>query len=568
MHVILMATVLIFSSLAGCLGTEDSEDETKATVVVSTYHVEQIVSAIAGDSLNVEILAPSDVPVHDYEPSATDLVRLQGADMFFYHGLGLETWVDATLDSLGDDAPPSFSTHAMPAGQTALDYEGMLLTELCEHLNEGPFETATLMDEEDHADDLEIHAEHVTHTLTFPGVDHDEHDHDEHDHDDHGDEDGHDDEEMTPEMVLEMFDNNSDGMLSWEEFIDSWDEDEDDHDDDHDDHHEEEMVCYDMSTHSTNDAYTNQTDCEAAGLMWTENRSDDHDDHGDEEEEEMLRAIWNESDTDMDGNLSAEELEHFIHEVMELTEEDETVGYAVIHIEAEGEYGFALPVEVEMFILSNGDAHAGHGHDDHEDDHGDEDEHDDHGDEDGHDDHGDEEALEFDPHSWLDPVAYKTQVSLVLDEMKKTFPDLADTFQANADAFMASLDKLDADYDAAFGANGTCTNKSVAANHNAYSYIAYRYDIEFVTVHGLDPEGEPSAADIAKVVEKIDEDEITVLYVEEYTDVTAVNSIVEQTNGVSVQTLYTMELPPKDSSDDYLSLMEKNLDSLKTGLGC
>ena len=373
---------------------------------------------------------------------------------------------------------------------------------------------------------------------------------------------------MTPEMVLEMFDNNSDGMLSWEEFIDSWDEDEDDHDDDHDDHHEEEMVCYDMSTHSTNDAYTNQTDCEAAGLMWTENRSDDHDDHGDEEEEEMLRAIWNESDTDMDGNLSAEELEHFIHEVMELTEEDETVGYAVIHIEAEGEYGFALPVEVEMFILSNGDAHAGHGHDDHGDDHGDEDEHDDHGDEDGHDDHGDEEALEFDPHSWLDPVAYKTQVSLVLDEMKKTFPDLADTFQANADAFMASLDKLDADYDAAFGANGTCTNKSVAANHNAYSYIAYRYDIEFVTVHGLDPEGEPSAADIAKVVEKIDEDEITVLYVEEYTDVTAVNSIVEQTNGVSVQTLYTMELPPKDSSDDYLSLMEKNLDSLKTGLGC
>ena len=114
MHVILMATVLIFSSLAGCLGTEDSEDETKATVVVSTYHVEQIVSAIAGDSLNVEILAPSNVPVHDYEPSATDLVRLQEADMFFYHGLGLETWIDATLDSLGDDAPPSFSTHAMP----------------------------------------------------------------------------------------------------------------------------------------------------------------------------------------------------------------------------------------------------------------------------------------------------------------------------------------------------------------------------------------------------------------------------------------------------------------------
>ena len=57
------------------------------------------------------------------------------------------------------------------------------------------------------------------------------------------------------------------------------------------------------------------------------------------------------------------------------------------------------------------------------DDHGDE-THDDHGDEEGHDDHGDEEALAYDPHSWLDPLAYKAQVALVLGEMKTVFPDL------------------------------------------------------------------------------------------------------------------------------------------------
>ena len=135
MHVVLMASVLVFSSIAGCLGNVDDEEESKRTVIVSTYHVEQIVSAIAGDTLNVEILAPSNVPVHDYEPSAADLVRLQGADMFFYHGLGLETWIDATMDSLGDDAPPSFSTHTMPTGQTALDYEGMLVDQLCKSLS-------------------------------------------------------------------------------------------------------------------------------------------------------------------------------------------------------------------------------------------------------------------------------------------------------------------------------------------------------------------------------------------------------------------------------------------------
>ena len=622
MQVILTASILIFSSLAGCLGTED-EDE--PYIMTSTYHVGQLVSAIVGDTMNVEVLAPSNVPVHDYEVSATDLVRLKDSEMFFYHGLGLETWVDATLDNLGDDKPPSFKTHALPTGETDLDYEGILLRELCEHLAEGPYEVANLSEEEGHADDVELHAEHVTHTLSFPA--HDEHadddhadddhadgDHDDHDehnhaeamekieqitgcpedtvvyiyeleegeyvlefeteeedhstfnmvalkmggahaHDDHADDDHDDDdydEEMTPVMALEMFDTNNDSMLSWDEFIESMEEDHEDH--------ESDMVCYDMTINTVNMSYTNQTDCEAAGLMWTE--SSGHDGH---DEEEIYQAIWNESDTDGDGNLSVTELEHFIHEMEELDRE-EGVGYAVIHIEAEGEYGFAIPHDVEMFILSEGDGHEGHA------DHGDDD-HDDHADDD-HDDHGDEEALAYDPHSWLDPVAFKAQASFVLEELKKAYPDLADTFQSNADAFMMSLDKIDTEYKAAFGDGGTCAKNSVAANHNAYAYIAYRYDIEFVTVHGLDPEGEPSAADIAKVVEKIGNDEITVLFVEEYTDVTAVNSIVDQTksstmpDGVSVLTLYTMELAPKDSNDDYLSLMQKNLDNLKTGLSC
>ena len=114
----------------------------------------------------------------------------------------------------------------------------------------------------------------------------------------------------------------------------------------------------------------------------------------------------------------------------------------------------------------------------------------------------------------------------------------------------------------------------VIANHNAYSYLAKRYDLKFISIHGLDPEGEPSAADIAEAVEEIKEDGITVLFIEEYTSVSAVDSIVQQTTsdtmpgGVSVQYLYTMEMEPKDSSDDYISMMRKSMNNLKDGLGC
>ena len=151
---ILASLILVFSSVAGCLEdesveevedliedvvddpTDENEDnsenvtttdnetvevQTLGNVLVSTYHVEQLVSAVGGEHLNVQIISPSNVPVHDYEPSASDLVTLMGTDLFFYHGLNLEPWVEQTLESLGSDAPTAIQTHAMPSGEVTLD---------------------------------------------------------------------------------------------------------------------------------------------------------------------------------------------------------------------------------------------------------------------------------------------------------------------------------------------------------------------------------------------------------------------------------------------------------------
>ena len=252
--------------------------------------------------------------------------------------------------------------------------------------------------------------------------------------------------------------------------------------------------------------------------------------------------------------------------------EEHPVAFATLHVEEEGDYGFALPSGIEYFILMGEGGHDDH--DDH-DGHGDDE---DHSDDENHSDEGseivadaDEEAFDYDPHSWLSPVAYKAQIDVVLNALTTAFPEGEADFKANAEAYSAELDKIDANYTAAFGEGGTCevskAEKTIVANHNAYAYISERYDIEILTVHGLDPEGEPSAADIAEVVEQIQEKGITVLYVEEYTDTSSVDVIVEQTS-VTIEILYTMELPPKDSEDTYLTLMDKNLQSLVTGMGC
>ena len=760
-NVMLAVLMMLFSSMAGCL---DSSEDDEWTAMVSTYHVGQLVSAIGGDTIKVEMMSTSNVPVHDYEPAAADIVRLQESDIFFYHGLNLEPWVEATLSSLGDDAPTSVQTHAMPTGEAALDYKSMLIGDLCELLSEGPYESTTLaMGEEEHHEDHDdghdneshsnhsdgedgheahehaeaeetienpvscpadtvisiFHLEKGEHVLEFeedhhedfnmsvlkmPGGHAHHHGHDEHDDDDH---DGgvchntttHENYDLTEAdcgaaghmwMEGEDHDDHEGGVCHNTTTHENYESTESDCEtaghmwmEEHNDYPEihahfkahslsfpEEMVCYDISTHTVNGSLVSQADCEAAGLMWTSADSgpDDDDDHSDE-----------------GGHHEA--------------------GYVVVHIEEEGDYGFAVPKDVEFHILADtpkayewagvfavnsashtwsmqavagddgalayadssmrvvfvptdspneeamhsseaiaetmieGDScsivedsgsitsiaaegscfelHVGTGDDStytidttgltgisvyaqHVPTEFERDQHylkdsvgadvepvaqessgaHDH----GHDeDHGEgeeidadegEEEFDYDPHSWLDPLAFKEQAKVVLEALKAAYPSGEDDFTSNAESYMLKLDNLHADFQANLPSDSTCTDTKVIANHNAYSYMAKRYGLQFISITGLDPEGEPAAADIAEAVEEINEEGITVLFVEEFTSISAVDSIVEQTvsetmpNGVAVEYLYTMELPPKDPSDDYISLMRKSMESLKTGLGC
>ena len=195
----LTSLILIFSSLAGCLGDDVDADESAnedayGTVMVSTYHVGELVKAIAGDDVVLEYMSQDNIPVHDYEPSVSDLIRLENSDLFFYHGLGLEPWVESTLSSLGSKAPTSVQVHTMPSGDTTLDYESMLKTDLCDLITEGPYEDVTLGEEGSVLP--EIHAEPTAQNISFPEEMH----HDEDGHDDH-DEDGHDDHDEDGQMT-------------------------------------------------------------------------------------------------------------------------------------------------------------------------------------------------------------------------------------------------------------------------------------------------------------------------------------------------------------------------------
>ena len=84
------------------------------------------------------------------------------------------------------------------------------------------------------------------------------------------------------------------------------------------------------------------------------------------------------------------------------------------------------------------------------------------------------------------------------------------------------------------------------------------------------------ATDQAELDQKVGirDDGVTVIYVEEYTPNGALDSLIQDTKsddlpeGIEVLTLYTLEMAPDDSNDNYITLMTKNLENLKTGLDC
>lgn len=98
LEVIMKLTVLTILSmiLVGC-GVKDSD---KIEVVTSVYPAYDFSVKVASDAANVTNIMPSGADAHSFEPTPLDIAKIQEADVFVYHGLGLESWVDSVLESI------------------------------------------------------------------------------------------------------------------------------------------------------------------------------------------------------------------------------------------------------------------------------------------------------------------------------------------------------------------------------------------------------------------------------------------------------------------------------------
>src|SRR5262249_55426118 len=68
-------------------------------VVATTVQIAGLTAAVDGDRIELKGIIPAGVDPHEFEPTASDLVAIEGAALVLRHGIGLDDWLDRTLQA-------------------------------------------------------------------------------------------------------------------------------------------------------------------------------------------------------------------------------------------------------------------------------------------------------------------------------------------------------------------------------------------------------------------------------------------------------------------------------------
>ena len=165
------------------------------------------------------------------------------------------------------------------------------------------------------------------------------------------------------------------------------------------------------------------------------------------------------------------------------------------------------------------------------------------------------------PHLWLSPQRAMTYVERIRDALITADPEGEATYRANADTYLAQLEQLDADIRTAVEG---FRSREVVTFHASWAYFIHDYGLHQAAVLETTPGKEPSAAEVARIVETIRATGAPAVFAEPQFPPRAAEVIAAEA-GVPVLILDPLGgVPPRET---YLKLLRWNLTQLTKGLG-
>lgn len=170
-----------------------------------------------------------------------------------------------------------------------------------------------------------------------------------------------------------------------------------------------------------------------------------------------------------------------------------------------------------------------------------------------------------DPHIWLDPILAQDQVRQIEEALIEIDPENEDYYSDNAQQFIDELQELHEDYEEAFE---QAENRTFVVQHQAFGYIAARYNLEQVAIGGLSTEVEPSPSRIAEINRLVNEVEVPVIYYQQGANSSIAQTVANET-GTEIAVLHDLETLSdelRDADLGYIEAMRENLEALKISI--
>ncbi len=169
---------------------------------------------------------------------------------------------------------------------------------------------------------------------------------------------------------------------------------------------------------------------------------------------------------------------------------------------------------------------------------------------------------ESDPHAWLGVPEAIGYVARIADGLCGADAAGCEDYRARAAAYTARLQALDAEIRAAWNAVPQERRQAVIA-HDNFSYYGRAYGVRFFAVQGADGESEPSAREMAALVRRVRESDITALLAEPLASRRLIEQIARETGRAVRGVVWAEALSPADGpAASYEALMRHNTRAL------
>lgn len=174
---------------------------------------------------------------------------------------------------------------------------------------------------------------------------------------------------------------------------------------------------------------------------------------------------------------------------------------------------------------------------------------------------------EYDEHVWTSPKNAMLITQAICDALCEIDPDNAEQYQANTADYLTQLEELDRAFREVIGSAQRDT--LFFGDRFPLLYFVREYGLNYYAAFpGCASETEPSAATVARLIDLVREEEAPVVYQIELSNGNIARSIADS-SGARVETFYTCHNITRDdfnAGETYLSLMRRNVDSLKEAL--